>query len=56
MTKKHFVALAERISHLDEPSRTHAAHAIADVAARFNGNFNRDRFYRACSLKRKLSR
>lgn len=51
MTRKHFIALAKRISQLDEPSRTHAAHAVADVCYRFNGDFDHDKFYRACNIK-----
>jgi hypothetical protein len=50
MTRKHFIALAERISRLDEPSRSHAAHAVADVCVKFSDGFDRDRFYRACAL------
>ena len=53
MTRKHFIALAERISRLDEPSRSHAAHAVADVCCQFNDNFDRVRFYRACGVTEK---
>lgn len=51
MTRKDYVALAKRISQLDEKSRNDAAHAVADVCIRDSDGFDRDRFYRACGIR-----
>lgn len=64
MTKKHFIAIAAVIA--DQMKTTHGADglaqrdildataaALADVFAGLNGQFDRDRFLRACGSKGK---
>ena len=59
MSKKHFVALAaalkEQRVRFAENMDQHAqwcrdVQAVTDVCARFNANFDRDRFLTACGL------
>jgi hypothetical protein len=60
MTKKHFEALAAalRQSQIDfkgkfaeQVGSEDAARRIADVCARFNPNFDRARFLKACGVE-----
>lgn len=52
MSKKHFIALAAHIACIaDAKAREEAARAVADVCIKFNGRFDRDRFYHACGVK-----
>lgn len=52
MSKKHFNALAKRISEIQDPSEREAATcAVADVSADFNSKFDRERFLKACGLE-----
>jgi hypothetical protein len=52
MTKQHFQAFADEIKYSQEPIdiRIKLAETVANVAKRFNGRFDRDRFFRACNL------
>ena len=51
MTRKHFKALAEAISKIeDEVARRAAAYAIAPVCRQFNPSFDRGRFLEACGV------
>jgi hypothetical protein len=52
MSKKHFVALAERISKIEDvKARETAARAVADVCAMLSDNFQFCRFLRACGVE-----
>lgn len=51
MTRKHYVALAESIRHIDDiDARKAAAQAVADVCKRDNAAFDRARFFVACGV------
>lgn len=51
MTRQHFKALADEIANIsDDTARLAAACAVARVCAKFNSNFNRDRFFAACNV------
>ena len=51
MSKKHFDALAEAISEIDNKrERRRAAEIVARVCQRFNGQFDIGRFLRACGV------
>lgn len=65
MTKQHFAEMAERFAADLESSKrfdaaeqkrtydavNYAANAFADVASRFNGKFDRQRFMEAAGLR-----
>jgi len=52
MSKKHFIALVDRISLIiDKEAREKAARAVAIICAEFNGRFDRERFLRACGVE-----
>ena len=52
MSRKHFTAIAEAISRIENPvSRKEAAYAMASVCAESNGRFDRARFLRACGVE-----
>lgn len=53
MTKKHFEALAAalRTTSLTDKDHANVSHRIADVCARFNPNFDRARFLKACGVE-----
>ena len=51
MTRKHFVAMAQEISQMqDRKSARIAAEAFAQVAYAVNPRFNFNRFYIACGV------
>lgn len=53
MTKKHFIALAKRIAEIvDDKARFAATIAVADVAEKFNPEFDRAKFVAACNIFR----
>jgi hypothetical protein len=49
MTRQHFKAIAEVIKGLKE-GRKEAAEAMADAVAKFNPQFNRTTFLKACGV------
>lgn len=59
MSKKHFIALAERLRFAYGQQSTRAQriaaadmiHAVAQVCAQDNPRFDYDRFYAACGLE-----
>lgn len=51
MTRKHFVALADEIANIsDDTARLAAARAVARACAKFNPDFDRGRFLKACNV------
>lgn len=57
MTKKHFVAFADAVkfSDVDDAVKVAMAKMVADVAASFNGRFDRDKFFRAAGVVKAVS-
>ena len=52
MTKKHFVAFAKAVKFSDASDDVKVAMAkmVANVAASFNGRFDRDKFFKAAGV------
>ena len=51
MTRKHFIALANEISHIkDDTARRLAAVAVVNASVKLNREFDRDKFYEACNV------
>ena len=52
MSRRHFKALAERISSINDLTiRTIAAHAVAEACREFNPRFKLERFLHACGVE-----
>jgi hypothetical protein len=51
LTRKHFQAFGDEIRRIEDPAqRQQAFWTVASVAARFNPNFDRERFRKACGV------
>lgn len=51
MTRKHFILLAQEISHIpDYVARHSAAAAVACACVNINHAFDKQRFFKACGL------
>jgi hypothetical protein len=51
MSRKHYIAVAERIRRIDtRPAREQIAHDMADIFAEDNPRFDRARFLEACGV------
>lgn len=51
MSKKHFKALAEEISRIEDlTARIAAARAVANAVRQFNGMFDAAKFFTACDV------
>jgi hypothetical protein len=52
MSRKHFITLAEEISHIqDATAREQAAKAVASACYQHNSNFDYSKFLVACGVK-----